>query len=57
LKSSPGVHAHALGQLAAHDDLLLLVEQRDLDAVDLGGMRVDDGDGGLHRAMWSALPQ
>ena len=43
------IHAHALGELAAHDDLLVLVEQRDLDAVDLGGMRVDDRDGGLHR--------
>ena len=44
-----GIHAHALGELAAHDDLLVLVEQRDLDAVDLGGVRVDDADGGLHR--------
>ena len=32
------------GQLAAHGDLLVLVEQRDLDAVDLGGVRIDDAD-------------
>ena len=30
-----GVHAHAGGQAPAHRDLLVLVEQRDLDAVDL----------------------
>ena len=53
-----GVHAHALGQAAAHGDLLVLVEQRDLDAVDLGGVRVDDAERRVHRrASWSALPQ
>ena len=42
------IHAHALRQPAAHDDLFVLVEQGDLDAVDLGGVRIDDADGGVH---------
>jgi acyl-CoA reductase-like NAD-dependent aldehyde dehydrogenase len=32
-----GVHAHARGQAPAHGDFLVLVQQRDLDAVDLAG--------------------
>ena len=34
-----GVHAHALGQLAAHRDLLFLVQEGDLYSVNTGGMR------------------
>ena len=33
-----GIHAHAVRQAAAHGDLLLLRQERDLDAVDLGGV-------------------
>ena len=44
-----GVHAHALRQAAAHRDLLVLVEQRNLDAVDLGGIGRDHVDRDLHR--------
>src|SRR5258708_29912479 len=36
------VHAHALRQPPAQRDLARLVEQRDLDAVDLGGVGGDD---------------
>ena len=32
------IHPHAFRQAAAHGDLLLLRQERDLDAVDLGGM-------------------
>ena len=42
------VHVHAHRQAAAHGDLLVLVEQRDLDAVDLVGVGVDDADGSVH---------
>ena len=44
-----GVHAHALRQAAAHGDLLLLRQERDLDAVDLGGVGLDRGEAGVHR--------
>ena len=44
-----GIHLHALVEPAAHVDLALLVEQRDLDAVDLGGVGVDDADRDIHR--------
>ena len=40
-----GIHAHALGEAPAHGDLLLLRQQRDLDAVDLVGMVGDDRRG------------
>ena len=43
-----GVHAHAGGQAPAHGDFLVLVEQRDLDAVDLVRVRVDDPERGVH---------
>ncbi len=46
-----GIHEHAGFQPAAHGDLAVLVEQRDLDAVDLGGVVVDDGDRGVGRAV------
>ena len=46
-----GVHAHAFGQAAAHRDLLVLVEQRDLDAVDLARIRGDDAERRFHRAV------
>ena len=44
-----GIHLDAVGQPAAHVDLALLVEQRDLDAIDLRRVGVDDGDRGIHR--------
>ena len=44
-----GIHLHALVEAAAHVDLALLVEQRDLDAVDLGRIGVDDGNRRVHR--------
>ncbi len=44
-----GVHLDRLVEAAAHVDLALLVEQRDLDAVGLGGIAVDDGDRRIHR--------
>ncbi len=37
-----GIHAHALWQAAAHGDFFVLGQQRDLDAVDLGGVVVHD---------------
>ncbi len=43
-----GVHAHAGGQVAAHGDFLVLVKQRDLDAVDLVRVGVDDAQCGVH---------
>ena len=53
-----GVHAHARRQPAAHGDLLLLVEQRDLDAVHLGGIVADDGRApSPSPRQWSASPQ
>ncbi|MCY1517728.1 hypothetical protein D9M68_524250 [compost metagenome] len=42
------VHAHALRQAAAHGDFLVLVEQRNLDAVDLVRVRRDDAYGRVH---------
>ena len=44
-----GVHAHALRQAGAQPDLLVPVEQRELDAVDLGGVGRDDVDADVHR--------
>ena len=44
-----GEHADALRQAAPHGDFLVLVEQRDFDAVDLGRVRRDDVDRDLHR--------
>ena len=53
-----GVHAHAFGQAPAHRDLLVLVEQRDLDAVDLARVGGDDAERRLHRrGRRRALPQ
>ena len=51
-----GIHLHVLVEPAAHVDLALLVEQRDLDAVDLGGVGVDDADRDIHRRVevWRA---
>ncbi len=43
-----GVHAHAGGQPSAHMDLLLGVEKRDLYAVDLGAMRLDQRETDFH---------
>ena len=44
-----GIHLDGLVEPAAHVDLALLVEQRDFDAVDLGGVGVDDADRDIHR--------
>ena len=44
-----GIHPHALGQAGAQRDFLVLVEQRELDAVDLGGMGRDHVDADVHR--------
>ena len=44
-----GVHANAFGQAPPHRDLLVLVEQRDLDAVDLARIGGDDAERGRHR--------
>ncbi|CAG9205117.1 hypothetical protein BCAR13_1560013 [Paraburkholderia caribensis] len=43
-----GVHPHALGQPTTHRDFLILVEQRDLDPVDLAGVRRDDAERSIH---------
>ena len=43
-----GVHAHARGQAGPQHDLLFLVEQRQLDAVDLGDVALDDPDADVH---------
>ena len=37
-----GIHPHTRIEPPAHVDLPLLVEQRHLDAIDLGSVRVDD---------------
>ena len=42
------VHAHARRQAPAHGDFLVLVEQRDLDAVYLAGVGGDDAQRGVH---------
>ena len=42
-----GVEPDALGQAGAERLLVRLVEQRDLDAVDLGGVRLDDREHGV----------
>ena len=52
-----GVHAHARGQAGAQQDLLVLVEQRQLDAVDLGGVVRDDADADVHRGHVVGLPK
>ena len=44
-----GVHAHALRNAPAHGDFLVLVEQRNLHAVDLVGVVGDDIDRDIHR--------
>ena len=44
-----GIHAHARRQAAAHGDLLAVVEQRNLDAVDLLRMGRQDRQADLHR--------
>ena len=44
-----GIHLHFFVEPAAHVDLALLVEQRDLDAVDLRRVGVDDADRDIHR--------
>ncbi len=44
-----GVHANAFGKAAPHRDLLVLVEQRDLDAVDLARIGGDDAERDVHR--------
>ena len=46
-----GIHLDVLVEPAAHVDLALLVEQRDLDAIDLGGVGVDDADRDVHRGI------
>lgn len=43
-----GVHLDALVEAPSHVDLALLVKQRDLDTIVLGGVAVDDGNGGVH---------
>ncbi len=45
-----GVHADAARQAPAHRDLLAGVEERDLDAVDLRGVGLDDAKRRVHRA-------
>ena len=44
-----GIHLHVPVEPAAHVDLALLVEQRDLHAVDLRRIGVDDADRNVHR--------
>ena len=44
-----GVHPYARREAAAHRDLAVAVEQRDLDAIDLRGVPVDHLDGDVHR--------
>jgi hypothetical protein len=46
-----GVHADARGQPPPQVELALAVEQRELDAVDLGGVVVDQLEAGVHRAV------
>ncbi len=50
-----GVHAHAQRQATAHDDFPVLVEQRDLDAIDLGDVHLDHGQANVHRRLDSAV--
>ena len=45
------VHPHTFGEAGAHRDLALLVEERDLHAVDPGGVLVHDGQQRLRRAV------
>src|SRR6185437_13750631 len=49
------IHAHALRQAPAHGDLLLLVEERDLDPVDLPDVLGDDRDRDIHRPLGASL--
>src|SRR5262249_60401142 len=44
-----GIHFHWLVEAPAHVDLALLVEQRDLDAIDLRRVGVDNGNSRVHR--------
>ncbi len=44
-----GIHLHARIEAATHVDLALLVEQRHLDAINLGGVGIDDADRRIHR--------
>ena len=46
-----GIHLHAGIEPTAHVDLALLVEQRNLYAIHLGGVGVDDGDRRIHRVV------
>ncbi len=46
-----GVHADALGQPLAQRDLLVRVQQRDLDAIDLGHVGLDDPDDRVERGL------
>jgi hypothetical protein len=52
-----GVHANAGGQAPPHRDLLVLVEQRDLDAVDLAGLAAMTPSAVAIAVSTSALPQ
>jgi hypothetical protein len=49
IKIVAGIHFYILIEPAAHVDLALLVEQRDLDAIDLRHVGVDDPDRDIHR--------
>ena len=51
-----GIHAHASGQAAAHDDFLFLGEKRNLDAINLVGILLDHGKAGFHRRHMVASP-
>ena len=45
------VHLHAFRKAPAHDDLLLLVQEGDLDAVDLRRVSADHGERRLERVL------
>ena len=52
-----GIHLDVLVEPAAHVDLALLVEQRDLDAVDLAALALMIADRDIHRVVEIGVPQ
>ena len=50
-----GVHAHGLGQAPAHGDLLVLIQEGNLDAIDFGAVLCQHSKAGVHRHMVIAI--